>query len=387
MRSGVVVLSLALASQGGCGFSTKSPAADGDASIPDSPEPDACTTFSTQLDTCALTLVDDITLAVGAYTYNTSTGELRLNGVVVPTRLRHMTLATHGGDVDAILVRNLHVPALTTFHAQGLLPLAIIASESITLDMNASIDVNDGGAGALSACSTQAKAGGNDPGGGGGGGGGGYSETGGNGSKGNAEATLAGLGASSITLPAGPQGGCFGAKGGDGNQGGDGGAGGAGGGALYLAAGSRIDLGTQAALLASGGGGHGGKEGSGLGDGGGGGGGSGGMIWLEAATVTTTQGVIAANGGGGGEGSSDTMPGNDGQPGSRSTSRATGGTGGADDGTDGGRGGSFESLTGENVTTSLAAGGGGGGGGVGYVVIVAANSQLGTVSPASRLPR
>jgi len=65
-----------------------------------------------------------------------------------------------------------------------------------------------------------------------------------------------------------------------------------------------------------------------------------------------------------------------------------GGGGGGILDADGGRGCSkgraLEEPTGETVTLRLTGGGGGGGGGVGYVHIVSADVQLGSVSPAAQ---
>jgi hypothetical protein len=361
-----------------------------DKPLPDAQSTDACVTFSSQLDTCALTFDDDVTLTAGAYVYDTSTGELRLDGMVVPAAFRHTTLATKAGAVDAILVRNLRLLAHATLHAQGTRPLAILAGDSITLEPSAVIDVNDGGAGALLSCSTPAQAGapGTNGGGGGGGGGGGYSATGGTGGRGDGGRAGGGPGATSIALPTGPQGGCPGANGGSGTLSSSGGAGGGGGGALYLAAGARIELGAQAAIGGGGGGGRGGTLASPSSpSGGGGGGGSGGMIWLEAPHVIALQAVIAANGGGGGEGSDKNRPGNPGQTGQASTVRAAGGASGASDGADGGRGGSLDVPSGETGPASPQTGsGGGGGGGTGYIVIASPDAKLGVVSPAPSSP-
>jgi hypothetical protein len=364
-----------ITSLGGCGFS--SPPAQNDAT----PGNDACTSFASQVDTCKLAFGEDLTLAGSVITYNTGTHVLQVDGTT--TFVPHMTLTTKAGDVDAIVARNVRLSAGAGLRAIGMLPFAIVASGSVTLEDRASIDVGDGGAGALSGCSNPPKAGGAETGGAGGGGGGGYGAAGGDGGEGNDDGTHAPGGAKSnaIGMPPGPRGGCPGAPGGMGDR--LGGVGGPGGGALYIAAAVRIEIvGNSGALMAGGGGGHGGTQSRtpDRGDAGGGGGGSGGMIFLESPHVLGPHGQVAANGGGGGGGSSDMTPGTDGAAGASSRSRAAGGMGGAPDAADGGRGGSLQGDTGE-TPGRLKAGGGGGGGGVGYIHIESADVQLESISP------
>ncbi len=380
MRSGALVLGLLAA----CGFH-----ASGTPGAPDGPgapgggddTPGSGCTFSSQVDTCQLTLDTDLTLSSAA-TYDTATHELRVNGAVMA--VAHTTFTTKDSDVDAILARNVHLTSGVGLSATGPLPFAIVASGSITLDDGASIDVSDGGAGALSACSTAPHPGGDSAAGAGGGGGGAYADSGGNGGDGNSNGPPAagGAGGSSTGISDGPLGGCPGAPGGRGVAPSLGGQGGLGGGAIYLVAADRIELGAGAVLTAAGGGGHGGGFILASFDGGGGGGGSGGVIFLEAPQVMGPGAVVAANGGGGGEGADDTAVGADGAKGSLSSAPATGGRGGAPAGTDGGDGGSGNHTAGETVTAKQAGGGGGGGGSVGYVRIKSADVNIGVISPA-----
>lgn len=379
MRSSAVGLGLviSLGAVVGCGF--HSPPAQGDDTPGDgAPGTGACTTFASQVDTCKLAFGGDLTLS-GRITYDTGTHELKVDGTAMP--VGHMTLTTLDGTIDAIFARNVRLTTGALLKATGTLPFGIIASGSVTLEDASQIDLGNGGAGALAVCSNPPTAGGNSSGGGAGGGGGGFGGAGGDGSNGDSDGngSVGGVKSNSIGMPIGPLGGCPGAAGGAGGL--PGGAGGLGGGALYIAAASRIDLRINAALTAGGGGGHGGPQ---SGDAGGGGGGSGGMIVLDAPHVIGPQARVAANGGGGGEGSNTTQLGRDGDPGASSALRASGGAGLAVDGTDGGRGGSMEEPSGETVTMRLKAGGGGGGGGVGYIHIVSADSQLGSVSPAAQ---
>lgn len=398
MRSSVIVLGLALVSPG-CGFQSQR-AANGEVDAPGAetgadaaPGSDAasasCRSFSSQFDTCRLSLDGDLVLSGSAITYDTTTHVLTIDDVVVP--VSQVDLMAKAGKVNAIIARSVRIGAQATLRATGELPLAIVASGSIALEQAALIDIGYGGAGALTRCSSLPGTGGSSPGGGGGGGGGGYGAHGGRGSNGNSDGlppdrTSGGTGAGSIAMPAGPQGGCPGAPGGNGDS--PGGGGGPGGGALYLVAGDRIDLGDSAVLNAGGGGGQGGNQGDKLspsGDAGGGGGGSGGMILLEAAHIIGTESQIAANGGGGGEGSDSGSPGHPGSNGLSTGTAAAGGKNGPGEGADGGNGGSHDATAGSDGDAPHKAGGGGGGGGVGYIRILStaapSDIHLGSISP------
>jgi hypothetical protein len=399
MRAAVAVLGLLTALVcSGCGFKG-SPVVDPppeDAAIdapddasPDGP-PDACVSFSKQLETCALAFGGDLTITESA-TYDTVSHELRMGNMV--TAVTRMTLVTNGDPIDAILVHDLTIRSGAVLRAAGpqpfgALPLAIIASGTVTLEDSASIDVGDGGAGATDGCATPPMIGRNNSAGSGGGGGGAYGAGGGNGGAGNNGVEAAGgSGGGSVAMSVGLRGGCPGARGGVGSDQ-NFGRPGRGGGAMLIVAATRISLGANAVLQAGGGGGGGGTHTTNptTGGGGGGGGGSGGLIRLEAPMILATNARIVANGGGGGEGSSLTEAGRDGSPGSAGTGPAAGGNNGATDGTDGAQGGALGNPAGASVTTVQVSGGGGGGGGVGYIHIVSPAAQLGVnVSPAATI--
>lgn len=257
--------------------------------------------------------------------------------------------------------------------AVGMRPLVIVATETLSIVAAGSIDVasrtnqTPGAAASFAGCiggsdgtnSSSADAGG--------GAGGSFHGTGGDG--GNGDVSGGAAGAPLASPPMIVRGGCKGWKGGiaagalayDGGESG---------GAVYLVAGTRIDV--AGSINASGGGGKGGAIG-GNGNCGGSGGGSGGMIRLDAPMVTIT-GDVYANGGGGGGASAGIAPG------------ATGGTsadptqGGAAGG-NGGVGSSGTNLVGVNGSSS-SSGGGGGGGGAGFIEVLTTQGTLpGRISP------
>jgi hypothetical protein len=327
----------------------------------------ACTSFSTQVDTCALTGDQDLTLT-GTNTYDTTMGTL--NAGTTPVAITRMRLVGNAGQLETLIVHDFHMAANAQLRAVGNAPLAIVAFGTITLDGSSLIDATAGGAGARPTCAGAAVAGSPSGDGGGGGGGGAFAAAGGNGGNGNADgsAVPGGPGGNAEPTPAGPLGGCSGAKGGNGDD--AGGAGGAGGGAIYLVSASRIDLAAGSGINVGGGGG------------GGGGGGCGGMILLEARVVRS-MGMLAANGGGGGEASGDGDSGNPGNTGLLGPGAAPGGRDHSPTGTDGANGGAQASTPGASVLDSLAGGGGGGGGGVGYIVIVSPDKVVAMASPAA----
>ncbi len=382
MRPAVVVLGLFVLltswQSSGCGFTGAAAPVDGSPSgdgpgdgTP--PGTDGCTSFIAQLNTCELTFGGDLELS-GPITADTTGNVLNLPTGSVPLRV----LTTHEDPVSAIVVHNVRLTAGASLRATGTRGFAIIASGTVTLDPNASIDVSDGGAGALAVCPSPPSVGDNSDLGAGGGGGGGYGTAGGKGGAGNTGATDGGHESSSIGVRPGPQGGCPGANGGNGVAGG--GAKGLGGGALYIGAAGGIMLGVNAALLAGGGGGHGGLH-DGQGNAGGGGGGSGGLIWLEAPSIVGPSAKIVANGGSGGGGSDATLPGMNGNPGMASVMPAIGGPG-APLGGAGANGASRMQRDGGDAASTATAGGGGGGGGVGYIKLLAAQVDVAVTSPA-----
>ncbi len=156
--------------------------------------------------------------------------------------------------------------------------------------------------------------------------------------------------------------------------------GGSGGGALQITAFGSIAI-SGVIDAAGGGGGAGGTDPNGNNAGAGAGGGAGGGILLEAPSVTlAATGILVANGGGGGGASNGTASGQPGQPGTRSTTPATGGASGNGNG-DGGAGAALAApaTPGENVVDGN---GGGGGGGVGRIRIRAGTQMItGTTSP------
>ena len=131
--------------------SARSDADIGDGPIDGSFLEDACTRFSRQLDTCGLPLMTDLSIAQAA-TYNTSTRELRVGGLLTATVSASVNV--NGRTVDALLVRDLTIASGVTLRAAGdqpagAPPFVIIAGGTVTLDDGAAIDVSDGGAGAI----------------------------------------------------------------------------------------------------------------------------------------------------------------------------------------------------------------------------------------------
>ncbi|MGE5186711.1 MAG: hypothetical protein ACM31C_31875 [Acidobacteriota bacterium] len=297
---------------------------------------------------------------------------------------------TNGPAVCVIAGATITVNADMT--ATGSRPLALIATDTVT--MNATIDVSSTsggrtGAGASAAPCAVTENGTPDAHGGGGGAGGSFGASGGAGGKGDNNDQNGGTGGvgGSAPLPIAPpplRAGCAGGNGGNGDGTHPGGAGGASGGAIAIIAGTRIQIG--ASVYASGAGGGAGTGNNSTLDvqcGGGGGGGSGGMIALDAPTIQV-GGVLAANGGGGGGGGGDNGTGTGGSDGSTVlySSIANGGGGGGmgPDQTGGGGGNGAAGAVAANAGGSVKAGGGGGGGGLGVIWV------HGTLSAANLSP-
>jgi len=361
-----------------CSFEPRSTSATIDA--PPGP-PDACVSFSTQLDICAFPGGDDLTLD-NRNRFDTDTGTLTdKDGAAIPVTTMPVMLST-GVQVQAVFVRTLTLRANAQLRGVGTRPIAIIASREVVLEAGAVIDVGSGGAGARASCAGGPTAGQADTGGGAGGGGGGFGASGGDGGNGNSDNIISdsqgGTHGSAVAQPAALTGGCPGAAGGDGND--PAGAGGLAGGAIDVIAAKAIRIGSNAGINAGGGGGGGGTHvTSGGGDAGGGGGGSGGMIILEAAQILST-GFVSANGGGGGAGSAGDAAGG---PGANAIDamRAGGGVSGSTVGAGGGTGGGGAMPAGEKTPDYRAGGGGGGGGGVGFIHVVSPDPQLPVISP------
>jgi hypothetical protein len=278
-----------------------------------------------------------------------------------------------------------------TARGVGSRPLVIVATTTMTIDGTLTVGSVRGGpsgAGASTAACTAPAPPQNDVEGSGGGAGGSFAGNGGDGGRGdlnNAPNGTADPGqhalalATITTLRAG----CGGGNGGDGTTNGRG-VGGAGGGAVYLIAGSEIQI--NGRVTAHGAGGTGGDYESG-----GGGGGSGGMIGLDALAVMVAGGAaVTANGGGGGEGGALlTIRCISGSDGSTSGSRAAGGFQPNNDGgnNDGGNGGPSSGNNGGGTATNGVTGtgdnggGGGGGGGAGFIYVKGTLTNGGTISP------
>jgi hypothetical protein len=254
--------------------------------------------------------------------------------------------------------------------ADGTLPLALLATDSLDIAAGAMLDVSSSratgsGAGADPADCTTVDGGANFL-GGGGGAGGSFGTAGGNGGPGAGGASSA---SSASAPPIVVRGGCAGGKGGDGMA--FGGAGGFGGGAVYLLA--RNVLTIDGSVDASGAGG----TAPAASKNGGGAGGSGGMIVLWAGGSLTITGQLYANGGAG-AGGSEMQPGTSGGESAGASDAATGGLGGGMTGNGGN--GAISTQTG-GAGTHGSKGGGGGGGGVGWLRNLSGQSLGGALSP------
>jgi len=279
--------------------------------------------------------------------------------------------------LDACVVTARAITVSGTFTVTGPRPLVLLASDTITVQAGATLDVSSHrepartGPGANATACNASGDGTPDFNGCGGGAGGSFGDTGGKGGDGDSGAAGGQAGAKAATVDI-LRGGCPGGGGG----GTTGGTAGAGGGAVALLAGTSILV--SGTINASGAAGDGA---AGFSDGGGGAG-SGGMIVLDAPTLFG-GGTLIANGGGGGEGASN----NPGSPGlepdpTMPLSAAPGGSGNTNAG-NGGDGAAGTTTTGQSGSDGTSNdGGGGGGGGAGYVVMYAtANTLTGARSP------
>ena len=269
-------------------------------------------------------------------------------------------VTTAAGPLCVWSASNFHVTGRASFI--GSRAIVLVAEEAIVVETGGILDVSDGGAGANRGNCTRGSNGvdavaGNSV---GGGTGGSFVTAGGDGG--------AATGGSPVPAPPGKvpttlMAGCDGGRGGQVGAG-NGGTVGHGAGAIYLMAGSRIDM--LGRIYASGGGGGGGTPGTGT-AGGGGGGGSGGHIVLDAPVINLGPFTyLLAEGGGGGGGALAN------QSATSGTATNAANLGAAPGGTTmcsacgGGGEGSFRETNakaGENASVNGAAGGGGGGAG------------------------
>jgi hypothetical protein len=281
---------------------------------------------------------------------------------------------TSGGNYCVLAGTTITISA--KLRANGVRPLVLLATDSITSTTNGLIDVGshngaspEAGAGADPAACVAGVTGGTSA----GGAGGSFLGKGGDGGRGGGMNGGGGGGATAavtVTSVTELRGGCAG-------QDGDGvgmakGQKGHGGGAVFLIAVTKIDL--QGGINAVGEGGGPGVTGSA----GGGGGGAGGMIGFDAPMIVVNS-LLLASGGGGGEGSGISTLGD---PGSdpTTTAAAPGGKGKSNIGGDGGDGSAntVAATGGTGGPGSMAMGGGGGGGGGGAGLIKApATATLG----------
>jgi hypothetical protein len=314
---------------------------------------------------------------------NAPTGTVTLDAPFDTTACPGEVITQTGGpDLCVIAATQISVSATVT--VTGARPLMLLATETISVP--GSLDVSSRrspapiGAGAnYSGCGA-----GTNPtstsGGAGGGAGGTFGTRGANGGDGApAGAVVNNNGTSpALMLPVTfVRGGCIAEDGGDSgaNQGG---VGGASGGAVYLFAGTTIDV--QGSIFASGAGG----AASAL-HAGGGGGGAGGLIGLEAPSINVT-GILAANGANGSGGGGSTAGGAVGADGattafSTQPAAAAGGASGGGAGGRGATGATLQSIGGTGSTAVAGTAGGGGGGGFGVIYVKGAFTGT-QVSPA-----
>ena len=301
----------------------------------------------------------------------------------IDTTTSNMCVATISGATNYCVIAATTISVDVTLRATGMKPLVLLASDTITV--NARIDVGSHrgatpeiGAGANPSACTPGTAPGTGGGGGGGGAGGSFAGLGGNGGLGG-NLGAGGVPGGAVTTVTELRGGCPGQ---DGQGGNDKGIRGNGGGAVFLIAGTKIDV--KATINAAGEGALGGVGNVS----GGGGGGAGGMIGFDAPTIVGT-GLLLATGGGGAEGSDAAQvsmgaPGND----PSTTAAAVGGTGNTLRGGDGGNGsiakGTPGGVGGIGDSSGGTRGGGGGGGGGAGLIKAPVGATLGTmVSPAT----
>ncbi len=349
----------------------------------------ACGTVNRDTPSDADVMVADARVCFGSSRLGICLASAPLQPLAIPSPLALDTTSSplcsaFVGDGGYCVVAATRLAIDANVRATGARPLVLLASESITIAAGATVDVGshrvrasgtpETGAGADStACDlgtgvTQVSLGG--------GAGGSFAGSGGAGGSSNASGAAGGTPggvAGAITVL---RGGCAGQ---DGAEEVSSGPGGHGGGAVFLIAGTKIDV---SGSINAGGEGGGGRFVAG-----GGGGGSGGLIGFDAPMVTVT-GLLVANGGGGGEGAdgSGQASARDGDDATAITA-AMGGAGGVPAGGHGGNG-SAGGAGGRGEPGGIGIAGGAGGGGAGFILVpVTANLTLAQISPmATRLP-
>jgi len=298
------------------------------------------------------------------------------NPTTIDTMNSSMCATTVSGGSNYCVLAATTITINAKLRATGAKPLVLIASDTITTGAQIDVGSHRGATPEIGAGAEPITcAAGTNPTNGGGGAGGSFTGLGGAGGNGSGAITgggVPGIVAAAITEL---RGGCAGQ---DGQAGGgnDKGIHGHGGGAVFLIAGTKIDIG--GGINAAGEGGTAGQKNTA----GAGGGGSGGMIGFDAPVITITS-LILANGGGGGEGSGTAntpgAPGND----PTTINPAAGGAGNSANGGDGGDG-SAGAAAGPGVAGNPGTGGGGGGGGGAGLVKAPLTATLGNqVSPAA----
>src|SRR5690349_6437084 len=139
-----------LAALPACSFAPGSPGLAIDGAVSTDGDAPACTSFSSQLDTCGVATSSDTLTLSGEYTYDTTQGTLKsAGGNVTITR---MQVTGKAGPIEVWLVGDLHATSGARLRAIGNVPLAIVAFNAITIDANATLDVSAGGAGARVTC-------------------------------------------------------------------------------------------------------------------------------------------------------------------------------------------------------------------------------------------
>jgi hypothetical protein len=345
---------------------------------PDGASPDAAGALGFKPSNVDLTGLDlskvkDITITS---TNNFVNGETGTFGFVAADQFvfKAITLS-NSNRLGLFVVKSLRVEANSTFSIMGVLPIVIVALDTITIA--GSYDARPGlGGGAVLTTPNSKGAG---PGGGPGGtatgamiyagSGASFCGVGGAGAlQGGGTPNSKGTGYGTpdlVPLLAGSSGGSATS------------AGGSGGGAIQLSAGKSITVIAGGLISVPGGGGtFGGSSAYNQEPGGGG---SGGALLLEAPTVTIA-GTLAANGGGGGQGNGDA-----GENGKATADPALGGRKGSD--SFGGNGGAGDTPDGTDGTVGGGQPAGGGGGGAGRIRInttTGTASVTGTVSPSAK---